>query len=375
MRYSITLSWAMGALMALGLMAPAQAKPHDNNEDRGNGRSNVRVVVVNKDDDDRRAFESWYNDQVRDYNDIDPITGERIGALLQLVTDVSRNRLTVLDRSNVRHTVLLNNRTSVTYEPRRGHEAFSSREYDNNRRGPIAATMIRPGHLILVQGFMHYSATMVATQVRIMGRTNGWSAYDDDDTPSWSGYRGYGEVRDVDTRRNRVTITITINTGVRTIHLRDNGEFLVDGQRKPLSYLRRGDRIMFYCKDRNNDDLFEADLIVILRDKDTYPDGDRPHKCDPDWYHGGKPTGGSHYDDRNVIEGRITDINTRLLFNEINLRGTDGRTKSVYAFKTLEVIDRDGRRTSVLKLREGDWLRVYYKESNGNRIAQRIEVR
>ncbi|MHB9022885.1 MAG: DUF5666 domain-containing protein [Armatimonadota bacterium] len=358
------VAWVMAVVAIIATAMPIQAK-----DDRDGGNATVRVIIRDNDnDDDTRALGNWYGYQSDRYKDTDPETGLRVGNLLQLVTDVNRDRMTVVDRQNRRHTVMLPDRARVV--PMQGQGWGWGR--DNNNRSPNSKVQVDPrfvlreGDLVIVHGYLMADGTLWATTVRVYGRSYGWEN-DWDDRPSYKGTRAYGEVRSIDTRRD--TVEISTNTGTRTVGLERGGVVLVNGQRQSIEYLRRGDRVVFYYENRTSYGVLSAYRIVALGPNDRYPSGDRPHWADP----GNQETDHGGYHGK-ALEGRLDSINSGLLFNTLEFREYNGRRHNIRAFKSLQAIDRDGDAIPVTRLRSGDRLRIYYSETNGTLFAQRIEV-
>jgi hypothetical protein len=280
--------------------------------------------------------------------------------------------MTVVDRQNRRHEVMLPDRAKVIPLQNQGWGWGRDRGRDNgNRYTPNSRVQVdprfvlRPGDLVIVQGYLLADGTLWATTVRVYGRSYGWD--DDNYQPSYHGHRSYGEVRSVDTSRN--VLTIEANADRKTIRIR--GELIINGEQQKNAYLRKGDRVVFYYDDNDSNGLITAYRVVLLKDNDRYPKDNEPCYCDPDY----RDNGNGHGDySRTVLEGRIDNINSGLLFNTLDFRTFDGKRVTLRAFKGLEAIQNKGDNIPVTKLRSGDRLRVYYNENNGTMFVQRIEV-
>lgn len=375
MKLHTAMTWGLAAVLALTAW-PAYAqkgqgpKGRDDDNDR---RPTVRVIIQKTDDnDDVRAFQGWFNLQVRDYNNaIDPETGERIGDLVQLVTDVAPGRVNVIDRANSRRTVLMTDRTRLTFEARA--ETAMGPTRGNPRKGTDLTSRLRPGDLIISYGYLRSNGDFTAMNVRVVGQARGWGYNDDDD---WYGqhygFRAWGEVRDVDTRRNEVRIDS--NLGTVTLTFSRDAEFIYNNKTISLRNLERGDRVVFYYREQGTRTL-QVYRLVALRDGERYPEGDRPCYTDPDYRDGRDRWNDDERGTTPVVEGRLNYISSGVLFNKLVLQTNDGRTITVRTSKSLDAIDRNGDRLALFNLREGDWLRVYYNDIAGTFFAERVQLR
>lgn len=365
MRYNTLLTWGLALLMAVTLAMPAMAEIHvqfklDNN------KAKVRVTTRQNDQEDAHTFQQWYHVQTRDYQDVDAITGEHIGDLLQLVVDVSTNRVMISDQQNIRRPAFLSERTQILFPDNnrpgdhRGN-AFRNRHHDRD-----IATMLAPGDLVIVEGYLRATGGIFATRIRVMGRAWGWTNDDDgwDNTGGGYGYRYFGDVQYLDARRGWVEVNT--NKGRRRVSIGQDAVVIVNGNTTDLNALRRGDRVVFYA---NTDDAWSitAYRLSVLQPRDRYPEGDQPYNADP--VRGGDHAGVTFYD------GRLDSIDTTMLFNRVTLRGDNGRSCTILVGKGVEAITRDGKRISLYDLHDGDQLHIAYTESEGNFFAQRVELR
>lgn len=376
-----TVRWALAMLIALFLTIPALAKPGDGPDGRGeNDKTRVRIIIENDNNqDDVRVYQNWYGNQVAGYNEIDQLTGERVGDLLQLVTDVTRDSVTVADRAYGRHTMLLAPQTAIVFTKQTGNGGWDhgngndrngNNRWDrgNDRNRPSDVTRyLTAGDLVIVNGFLRSNGAFVASNIRVMGRAWGNGGCNDDYQPTY-GQRGFGEINSVDYRYGR--IEVNTNAGRRALYLAKGGEILVNGQKQTLQYLRRGDRIVYYFRDTNRTTV-EAYRIMVLQKDDGYPDGDRPHRCDPDYRDGGN----NPAPNMPMLEGRLECLSTGVLFNKLTLTPNYGKSVTVYVPKTVDAVDEDGDTISLLNLRQGERLQVYYTDVAGAFIAQQIRVR
>lgn len=350
--------WGVLTLLIAAFTFPALARPGDDKKDDNRG-AKIHVIVRDNDPDDSRAFQSWYGAQISNYRDIDPETGERIGELLQLVTGVSRGSITLLDRESNRRTAILTNATRITYpQPITG-----TRGHGN---APDARQYLRQGDLVIAGGYLRANGQFVATSLRVMGHLRGWDNEENTPAPPQYGYRAWGTVRMVDVRYRR--IEVDANIGRRLVNLPHDVQVIVNGNTSSLTYLRPGDRVVFYYRQYGSKTL-DAYRVVVLRAQETYPDGDRPYCTDPDY--GPADVSPS----APMLEGRLESMTTSAVFNKIAVKTNAGRTLTIFVPKSLEAVDERGQRISLFNLREGERLRVYYTETLGSYFAQRIEVR
>jgi hypothetical protein len=355
------VTWGIAALMMIGLVGPAAAKGGPGygwGNDKG-PKAQVSVTIT----DDRAQYQTWYKAQTqRCREEIDPVTGERLADLVQLVTDIRRDRVELQNRDGDRQTIYLTERTRFHFEPMKGSGC------DFSRRGSTY-TGIRPGDMIIVQGFLR-AGGFVASSVRVVDHAWGWDGEFDNgkDVCGFDGIRAFGEVRDVDPRRE--SIEVSANVGRRIVELARGGEVLADGRAIRLSTIRRGDRVVFYY-DREATSTYnprvEATRIVVLRANEAYPDGNRPHTCDP--------KGHDHPAERgNGLEGRVEGTSSGVFFNKITIRD-GGRTVSVLAAKSLTALARNGNRLPITALHQGDVVRISYTEIDGVYFANSVTLR
>jgi hypothetical protein len=363
------LAWMLAAIVIVAAAMPGPVKADD--RDRDGGRASIRIVVRDKDDDDDvRALGYWYGSQADRFGDIDMETGLRVGNLLQLVVDVDRDHLMVVDRQGMRHTVLLPNRAVIAPVKNQGWNwdtSVDTRLFGIRIQGGPRFTL-SPGDLVIVQGYLQADGSVWATNVRVYGRSYGW----DDrgyNRSSFHGFRAYGEVRSVDTYRN--SLVIEANNGRQTVKLRGDADVMLGDGHQPLSFLRRGDRVVFYSDDQPSDTI-NAYRLVLLKDNDRYPDGDTPYYTDPDYRTAGDRGHGGN--DRMMLEGQLDTVTTGGVFNVLDFRANSGQHYTLRAFKGLDATGRNGEHISLNQLRMSDRLRIYYSESNGTQFAQRIEV-
>jgi len=370
----------LAALLAMALTAPVPAQVDGKAKDRSlRGRVEVRInVQTQKTPDEERIYESWFGGQVRGYDAIDDETGERLNSLLYIVQEVQGNQLFVSSRSRNREMVQLSNRTKVIFQeitPSWTPPGF------NRKRGPLGglfvANRIRPGDLVILEGMLTGQGNLLATRVRVVGHAWGWYDDDDDDDyygPVNYGNRAWGEVRLVDARRN--SVEVRANIGYITLTLSRDGNVQYKGREYRITNLEKGDRIVFYYEQNrdNNGRSIEAYLIVALEGNDGYPRGDERYWTDP--------AGNDRENDRDQyrnaddwVEGSLDYIDIGVTFNKLVLRVQHGKPSVFYLPKTMPVIDEDGSRISIRELRDGEKLRVYYTEMDGNYYATRVMAR
>ncbi|MHB0936305.1 MAG: hypothetical protein ACYC6A_07930 [Armatimonadota bacterium] len=383
MRLHTVLAMGLMALLAVALAVPTLAQDgrgKEKGKDRSvRGRVNVRININPQNDpNDARVFESWFGWQTRGYDAIDAETGERFNTLIYIVQDVDNNRLFVSSRSRNREMVQLTGRTKVTFEEIRLSWMPPGFNRGHRRQGgDFVASRIRPGDLVVLEGMLTGNGTLLATRVRVVGRAWGW---DDDDDYTGYGQRAWGEVRQVDTRRNQVEVRS--NIGYVTLELSRSGKVMYKGREYRIHNLEMGDRVVFYYwQDRGrNDRTIEAYLIVALEERHAFPRSDEHYWCDPS---DNDRNGYRDRDDRDQYkdagtwtEGSVDYIGTGERLNKLVLRVQRGRANTFYLPKSLQVIDVDGARISLQSLRDGELLRVYYTESEGDiLIATKVVAR
>lgn len=367
------IAWGLAALMALGLTLPGRTdKPTFANPGRDDAM-NLRITVTESDEkDDTRAFQAWYGRQMTDYNRIDPETGERLADLLQMVTEVSDGKLMVTDDSSLRRGIVVTPRTRIRREDGYRDDRYRNDRWNNAWRKPTTdprgrlTELIRPGDLIVAEGYLRAGGGITATIIRIVGHTR---YYDDDRYPRQHGYafRSWGEVRAIDTRRD--ALIVKTDTGTCTVTTDRNTDILYGRRQVALDDIERGDRVVFYSRDNDRDGSVAAFRIVVLGDRDAYPTGDRPSTYDPDYrdYPDGVPAGP-------VLEGRVQGVETGVFFNKMTLRGMNGQEYILRFSKSTQVIDRNGDRVSPLNLRRNERLRVFYTDIAGILFADRMEI-
>lgn len=362
MRYKTMVMWGLAASMMFGAVAPSYADKKNNNGIEL--KAKVRVVVQDGNDkEETRLYQQWYGNQMGQLNGTDPETGERYADIVQVVTEVTNDQLMVSDQQGLRRGVFVNAHTQVIMTLGRTQvNTVATGRKTTTRTAPQLVDMVRPGDMVIADGYLKVGGGMVATRIRVVGRARGYD-YDDNDTyrPTY-GFRSWGDIREINTRRGE--FTLNANNGRVTIKLARDGEVLVNGQRQNLDFLRRGDRVVVYSRDKNSNVAYR---IVILRDNDRYPDGDRPCMTDPDYKDRGTATGP-------MLEGRLQYISTGVFFNQIVIRTNAGREMTVRCGKTLEAIDRDGNRISLYNLRGDDQLWITYSDVVGTLFAEDIYV-
>jgi hypothetical protein len=380
MRLHTFLALGLATLLAMALTAPVLAQG-GRDDGKGNdrslrGRITARINVHTQDTpDETRAFDSWYEGQVRGYGSIDTDTGERLNSLIHIVQEVRGNQLIVSSRYHHRAMIQLNSRTKVIFQEIT--PSWTPPGFNRGRRpqgGTFVANRIRPGDLVILEGVLTNRGDLLATRIRVIGHAWGWSDDDDDDYYRPTGYRAWGEVRLVDSRRN--SVEVRANTGYVTLTLSRNGKVLYKGREYRIANLEKGDRVVFYYERNqdNRDRSIEAYLIVALEGNHSYPRGDERYWADPSGYDRG--------DDRDQyqnagdwIDGNLDYIDIGVTFNKLVLRVQRGKPGVFYLPKSLLVIDEDGSRISVQSLRDGEQLRVYYMEMDGHYHATRIVAR
>lgn len=368
MRYQTLVAWGMALAIGMGVAANAQRAKFEKREGR-----TIKVVTITRDNDqdDSRAFQNWYGEQVRGYDGIDRETGEPYHQLLQFVTDINGGRLVLVDRQNDRHQVVVTKYTKISYEP-----ATRSNEPPTVRRGrplpadPDRASRVRPGDLVIVQGYLRANGQLAASQIRIIDHVWGWESgdeYDNDDDDAgyqgFDGYRAYGTVADISLLRS--TVVIETNNGRKTIELNRGGEVIVQGNRGALTALRRGDRVVFYYTNQGFATL-KTYRIVWLDDAQKFPNGNRPYWADPKYT--------NHAANEPVVEGRLESVFAGTYFNRIQVRSSEGRMISLRLMKGLPIYDEDGVKVTIEKLRDNESVRVYYLQMNDGMFARKIEV-
>lgn len=385
MRLHTVLAMGLMALLAVALAVPTLAQ-----DDRGNGKAkdrsirgrvNVRINVNTQNDpDDARVFESWFGWQTRGYDAIDTESGERFNALTYIVQEVRGNQLFVSSRSRNWETVQLSARTKVTFQE--VTPSWTPPGFNRGHRpqgGEFAASRIRPGDLVVLEGMLTGNGTLLATRIRVIGHAWGWDN-DEDYYPSGYGQRAYGEVRLVDSRRDQVEVRS--NVGYVTLTLSRSGKLMYRGREYRIENLEKGDRVVFYYWQNrdNNDRSIEAYLIVALEDNQSLPRGDERYWADPkdkdiDGYR--DRDGRDQYNDAGTwIEGSVDYISTGGALNKLVLRVQRGRANTFFLPKSMQVIDVDGDRIALQSLRDGEAVRVYYTESEGGvLIATRVMAR
>lgn len=387
MRYITLLAWALVAALAVTLVGPIMAQDDKGEgkalgKDRSDrGRASVRIEVTTDETTDNRAMQQFMGGQFRRYNSIDPVTGERISDLLQMVVEVNNGYLLVANQTDYRRSIVLTDRTRVTFEqirgreerpdfwltpgrPRPGDRNDQVRGTDQARGSAFVTDRLRPGDLLIAQGYLNAAGKFVGTELRVMGHADGW--YDDEYASR--GIRLYGEVRSVDGRRDRAEVQT--NQGTRTVELARNGELLYRGREYEMRDLEKGDRVVIYADDDARTTV-DAIRIVVLEDRQAYPRGDERYWADPpNWW-----TNDDDRDNGTWMEGNLNYIQQGALLHRLVLNGPRNRSTTFLLSKTLKVIDRDGTRISLNTLREGELLRVYYTDVDGTFFATRIEAR
>ena len=366
MRLNNLLIWGLLALLAVAVTLPSLAQPNKAKDRSVRGQASVKIVIGNNAQEDTRTFQRWYDGQVRGYNRIDPETGERYSDLLQLVEEVNNGWLIVSNRVDSRRSVVYNARTKVVFED--NTPSWTPPGYQHNRRshnGPPAISRIRPGDLIIAQGYMNASGKFVGTTIRVVGSSWGW--YDDDyyTTPIHTGYRAWGDVTNVDARREQ--IEVRSNTGLRTVSLTRTGVVLYNNREIKLETLRRGDRVVFYFT-RDQDRSVEAYRIVRIDDRQAFPRDKESYWADPKDYRTDDNRG-------TFMDGRLDRVTSAGLFYKLELRVDRGRTVTFTMPRNMKVIDEDGDLISINSLREGENLRVHYTDLDGMNYALRVVCR
>ncbi len=370
MRYTTALAGALTTLLALAFAMPGRtARDNDHRKDWNKQGDDQSVVCVSPStgdtQDDTRIFQAWYGQQLRGYEQTDRETGARLCDLLQMITEVSGNRLIVVNQADTRRQVTVTDRTQVVFQLVNAAQSSRERLDRNYQPGAFIAARLRPGDLTIIEGYLHVSGSLVATRIRVVGHAHDW----DDETyqpPVDYGYRGYGEIRTVDERRNRVDVNGKLTP--RALTLAAGAQVLVDGRQSDIDALRRGDRIVYYAR-HNTGVYLNVYRIVRLRADQAYPKDEHPYWADPD------DGSNRHSDCDTTLEGRLNDITSGLFLMKIAVRTEQGRNMTVYASKGLMAIGRDGNRVSVSRLRAGDRLSIAYSEFNGSFFATRIEIR
>jgi len=369
------LSWALAAVLAAALAGPVRAQSDTANaitRDRSDrGRTAVRIVTTTGDAaSDTRAMQQFMGGQFRRYTTVDPETGERISDLLQMVEEVKDGYLLVSNQTDRLRTIVITNRTKLTFtavdtrDTDRSHWMYG-RGPQGNAAGGVVTARLRPGDLLIAQGYLNAVGKFVGTNLRVVGHAYGW--YDDADYAT-SGTRGYGEVRSVDRTRDR--IEVQSNLGTLTVSLSRGGEVLYRDRQIGIRDLQRGNRVVFYSYATGRNSL-EAFRIVQLSDGQAYPRGNERYWADPRGWNGDNDRG----DTGEWMEGNLDYISTGVLLHKLVLNTTRGRSTTFMLSKSLRVIDRDGSRISINALREGELLRVYYTNVDGVLFATRIEAR
>lgn len=369
MRNGMMVVLGMAAVLVSSLVLPARA---EHVRDRGGWRVQVlppvvKTVEVRREDnkDDARLMLEMYCARQRDYDGIDPVTGERIGALLQMVVETGNDYVVVQNALGDRQRVALTPRTELTFQPQERDRHARAMGERFPKPGPIIATRLQCGDLLIVEGYLR-GGEMAATRIRVIGQVGRWG--DDEDRPTY-GFRVWGEVRDV--RHDRRTFDVAANIGTRTVQAPADIEILADGRPISINSLRRGDRVVVYYRAANAAPL-DAYRVVVLSYKQDYPDGDRPYWADP---RDERPGGDQGHGEGPRVEGRLEFISASAYMDKLVLRDEGGRQYTVRAPKEAEAVAQNGDRIAIEKLRAGDRLRVYYREVAGMLYAQRIEIR
>ncbi len=357
------VTWSMAALLALGLMGPGSARGYDQSHHGWSGHdSGPKVEVVVKVDDDRAMYQHWYRAQTaRCHDDIDEITGERLADLLQLVTDVNRDRVELQNHDGDKQTIYLNERTHYHFEP------LKTSTCDFSHRGSDY-TGVHPGDMIIVQGFLR-AGGFAASSVRVVDHAWGWGA-EAATAATYDGFRAYGEIRDVDYVHDR--FEVTANVGRRLVGLAADGVVLLNGHEVAVGTLHHGDRVViYYTKEATSSytPRIEVSRVVVLRGNEAYPDGDRPYLCDPRYHADEHPA-----DAGAVLEGRVEGVSGGLFFNRITLRD-GGHSVSVLVGKALTAEGHHGDRLPVTELHPGDVVHIAYTELDGTYFAAHVELR
>jgi len=364
------LTRALLAVMAVAISLPSTAAPNDGKDRSARGSVSVRIVISpNNDPNDARAFQHWYGGQMRGYDRVDPETGERYSEILQIVQEVSNGWLSVSNREDFRRAIVFNQRTKVVFQnvtptwTPPGQEHTYRPQPGNN----WTISRIRPGDLIIAEGYLHANGKFVSTRIRVIGHAWG---YDDDyyfqpNYPSYEGNRAYGDVLLVDQRRNEVEVRA--NIGYRTLSLGRNGTVLINGRRANIQELRKGDRIVFYYQRDHNRNL-EVYHIVRLDAQQAYPRDTERYWGDPNVYDYADNTG-------TWMEGTLDYISTGAMFNRMVLRADRGHVVTFNLPTQMTIIDYDGTRIPINRLREGEKLRVYYTDLEGTLFATKVVCR
>lgn len=359
MRYHNLFTWAVMLVLGLALTMAASAQ-----RDNGNNNNGLRIGQRNQDDaDDQRVYQQWFREQVRGYDEIDPESGEPINVLLHLVTDVRGARIEIMDRDYDRHTVLVTDRTRVSYQSVRRSYTPQGQRARPLPPDPARASKVRPGDLVIVQGYLRANGQFTASTLRIVDHAYGWGD-DWNDMPGFSGYRAWGEILEVNVSRG--TMVINTDSGRKTVSLARNGIVLAKGKEEAFTYLRRGDRVVFYYRN-NSGSTLQVYRIVWLDRNDRYPQSNRPHWADPD-------------DDDQAgllaITGRIISLRTgSVFFNRMVIRTDNGQEINLRIGKAVKATDRYGDGIELDRLRSGDRVRVRYNDLNGIYVAYSVSMR
>jgi len=372
MRSNTLLTWGLGTLMALSFAMPVFAVDIIKGEiDIKDGRARVRVVAENDTQEQTQAYQHWYGAQMRGFRDIDAESGQPISDLVQLVDDVNNDNLWIIDQQNTRRQIRVTDRTEFKLAGMR-HGIGTLNGPRGNRS---LQTIVNPGDLVIVQGILRGNGDLLATRIRTVGRAWGWDASDDDDnagapdTSNAYGYRYWGKVGVV----NALAGWCEVNTGagIRRVSIDNDCEILAGGHQVPIDFIRRGNRLVFYADADDNRNI-NAYRVVVLKLDESYPDGDRAYRFDPD-RHSRRYAEWANPNKLPVIDGELDYVKTGLYFHKLVLR-VDGRPREIFIPKSLQII-RGRERTTLTELRNGERLHIYYQEIDGKYFVRRAEVR
>ena len=323
----------------------------------------VRVITRTVDEqDDVRIYQQWYNTQARDYNDIDPVSGERLGNLIHMISDVTPDYLMVTNSLGAHQTVMLTNHTTLLFQP---CEAFRRRMGDRMRAypdpGPLAASRLVPGDLVVLEGVLKASGMFGASKIRVVGHAWGWDTDDYGTLPLDYGMRGWGTVSDLDIDRQRVEVQC--QAGLRSLVLAPNADVVVNGRRDTLNGLRRNDHVIFYYR-RDGITPIEVYRIVLVGEGQEYP-----------------PTAGASWADpvativetTTLVEGEVEYITTGVTFYKLHIRD-HGNVFDIRVGKSAFVLGHHGEHIPLFQLRDKAHLRIHSYKVGEAMFAGRLEL-
>jgi hypothetical protein len=317
----------------------------------------------NTDRDDEQTYRDWYGAVSRDYSDVDRETGERIGDLLQVVTEVSDTRLMVSDSQRLSRAVFVSKDTVVTFPEVSRRSSLVGFGRPAQRKGRGITDYVKVGDLVVVQGYLRNNGGVFANSIRVYGQARHGN---NPPAPSFQGVRLWGTVRSIDGRRG--IVDVDTNIGQRRFSLDRNGVVLNGGKPRSFNALRVGDRVVLYAATAN-DRIIPASRIVVMAAADRYPEVDRPCHTDPN-YRAEDNTPA----DLPGAEGSFVELQPTFLFDRLIVRDRQGNEIVYRVAKETSIVDRKGHEMSLGDVRVGTQLRVQFQQVGDTRFAREVDM-